>query len=147
MNVNFTGVCMNVKICYDLFPDESSFEVLRNVDHEVAHLFVGVDDVDEINACLIVVIPNPVITPLKGFDVMADKKPLNLSPAAFCNPELIRFIPKRNIPNAPNSVNICNMPIKIILVFYCKITSKMFQKCYKKIRLQLNRHDKILHFY
>ena len=55
MNVNFTGVCMNVKIFYDLFPDERSFEVLRDVDHEVAHLFVGVDDVDEINACLIVV--------------------------------------------------------------------------------------------
>ena len=43
--------------------------------------------------CMIVVIPNPVMTPLKGFDVMADKKPLNLSPAAFCNPELIKFIP------------------------------------------------------
>ena len=43
--------------------------------------------------CMIVVIPNPVITPLKGLDVIADKKLLNLSPAAFCSPELIRFIP------------------------------------------------------
>ena len=42
---------------------------------------------------IIDVIPKPVITPLKGFDVMADKNPLNLSPAAFCSPELIRFIP------------------------------------------------------
>jgi hypothetical protein len=43
--------------------------------------------------CINAVIPNPVITPLKGFDVIADKKPLSLSPAAFCKPELIKFIP------------------------------------------------------
>ena len=43
--------------------------------------------------CMIDVIPKPVRTPLKGFEVIADKKPLNLSPAAFCNPELIKFIP------------------------------------------------------
>jgi hypothetical protein len=52
------------------------------------------------------VIPKPVITPLKGLDVIADRNPRSLSPDAFCNPELIRFIPYRNIPNAPKSVNI-----------------------------------------
>ena len=31
--------------------------------------------------------------PFKGLDVIAAKKLLNLSPAAFCSPELIRFIP------------------------------------------------------
>ena len=60
--------------------------------------------------------PRPVITPLKGLDVIADKNPLSLSPAAFCNPELIKFIPYRNIPNAPNNVNTCNM-----LMIYVKI--------------------------
>ena len=43
--------------------------------------------------CINAVIPKPVITPLKGFDVIADKKPLSLSPAAFCKPELIKFMP------------------------------------------------------
>jgi hypothetical protein len=42
---------------------------------------------------MIEVIPRPVMTPLKGLDVMALRKPLNFSPAAFCNPELIKFIP------------------------------------------------------
>jgi hypothetical protein len=57
------------------------------------------------------VIPNPVITPLNGFDVIAASRPLNFSPAAFCKPELIIFIPSRNIPNAPSNVKICNIPI------------------------------------
>ena len=40
-----------------------------------------------------VVTPKPVNTPLKGFDVMADNSVRNFSPATFCSPELIRFIP------------------------------------------------------
>ena len=43
--------------------------------------------------CMIEVIPTPVMTPLNGFDVMAVRKPLNFSPAAFCKPELIMFMP------------------------------------------------------
>jgi hypothetical protein len=39
------------------------------------------------------VIPTPVITPLKGFEVIAVRKPRILLPAAFCRPPLIRFIP------------------------------------------------------
>ena len=42
---------------------------------------------------MIDVTPTPVKTPLSGLDVMAERKPRNLSPAAFCNPELMRFIP------------------------------------------------------
>ena len=61
--------------------------------------------------CITVVMPRPVSTPLRGFDVMADKKLRSLSPAAFCSPELIRFIPYRNIPNAPNSVKTCSIPM------------------------------------
>ena len=64
---------------------------------------------------IMVVIPKPVKTPLRGLDVIADKKPLSLSPAAFCKPELIRFIPYRNIPNAPNSVNTCSKLIILII--------------------------------
>ena len=40
-----------------------------------------------------VVIPKPVRTPLNGLEVIAERKPRSLSPAAFCRPELIRFIP------------------------------------------------------
>ena len=40
-----------------------------------------------------VVIPRPVATPLNGLEVMAERKLRSLSPAAFCSPELIRFIP------------------------------------------------------
>ena len=39
------------------------------------------------------VIPTPVITPLKGFEVIAVRKPRILLPAAFCKPPLIRFMP------------------------------------------------------
>ena len=31
------------------------------------------------------------MTPLKGFDVMALRKPLNFSPAAFCNPDCVEM--------------------------------------------------------
>jgi hypothetical protein len=40
-----------------------------------------------------VVIPRPVRTPLKGEEVIAERKPRRRSPAAFCSPELMRFIP------------------------------------------------------
>ena len=39
------------------------------------------------------VTPSPVKTPLKGLEVMAVNNPRNFSPAAFCKPELIKFIP------------------------------------------------------
>ena len=81
--------------------------------------------------CITDVIPKPVKTPLNGLDVIADKNPRNLSPAAFCRPELIMFIPMRNMPNAPNSVNICNIPIKNKLYFRVQsnynYVSKMLQ--------------------
>ena len=43
--------------------------------------------------CITEVMPRPVSTPLRGFDVMAERKLRMRSPAAFCRPELIRFIP------------------------------------------------------
>ena len=43
--------------------------------------------------CITEVMPSPVSTPLRGFDVMAERKLRMRSPAAFCRPELIRFIP------------------------------------------------------
>ena len=52
------------------------------------------------------VIPRPVSTLLSGLEVIAERKPRSLSPAAFCRPELMRFIPYRNIPRAPRSVKI-----------------------------------------
>jgi hypothetical protein len=60
---------------------------------------------------MIEVIPTPVKTPLRGLEVIAERNPRNLSPAAFCKPELIKFIPYRNIPSAPSSVNTCKIPI------------------------------------
>ena len=39
------------------------------------------------------VMPRPVSTPLNGFEVIAERKFLRRSPAAFCSPELMRFIP------------------------------------------------------
>ena len=86
--------------------------------------------------CIMEVMPRPVITPLNGFDVIADRNPRSLSPAAFCNPELIRFIPYRNIPNAPKSVNSCNIFVVRFFV-RCKGKTKMFQKCFKTVRLWL----------
>jgi hypothetical protein len=52
------------------------------------------------------VMPSPVSTPLKGLEVIAERKLLSLSPDAFCRPELIKFMPYRNIPNAPKRVKI-----------------------------------------
>ena len=43
--------------------------------------------------CITEVIPNPVRTPLKGFEVILESRVRSLLPAAFCNPELIKFIP------------------------------------------------------
>ena len=43
--------------------------------------------------CITEVMPRPVSTPLKGLEVMAERKLRMRSPAAFCRPELIRFIP------------------------------------------------------
>ena len=81
-----------------------------------------------------VVIPKPVITPLRGLEVMAERNPRSLSPAAFCSPELIKFIPYRNIPNAPSSVNTCNIPIMCVKDFrpqrYFRYVSKMLQNGY-----------------
>ena len=42
---------------------------------------------------IMAVIPSPVSTPLTGFEVIAARKFLNFSPAAFCRPELMVFIP------------------------------------------------------
>lgn len=39
------------------------------------------------------VMPSPVRTPLKGLDVIADRKLRSRVPAAFWRPELIMFIP------------------------------------------------------
>ena len=58
------------------------------------------------------VIPNPVSTPLKGLEVIAPSRCRSPEPAAFCSPELIMFIPKRNIPKAPRSVRILSTIIK-----------------------------------
>jgi hypothetical protein len=82
--------------------------------------------------CIMEVMPRPVITPLNGFDVIADRNPRSLSPAAFCNPELIRFIPYRNIPNAPKSVNSCN--IFVVRFLY---GAKERLKCFKNVSKQL----------
>lgn len=43
--------------------------------------------------CITEVMPSPVSTPLKGLEVMAERKLRMRSPAAFCSPELIRFMP------------------------------------------------------
>ena len=42
---------------------------------------------------IIDVTPTPVRTPFRGLDVIAERKPRSFSPAAFCKPELIRFMP------------------------------------------------------
>ena len=86
------------------------------------------------------VIPTPVNTPFNGLDVIADKNPRNLSPAAFCRPELIKFIPYRNIPNAPNNVNTCNIPI-VFSLSSCKEREKMFHKCFKRVKLRIKMGD------
>ena len=50
------------------------------------------------------VIRIPVRTPVNRLVVITERMLRNLSPATFCRPSLITFIPYRNIPNAPTSV-------------------------------------------
>ena len=88
-----------------------------------------------------VVIPKPVNTPLRGLEVMAERKPLSLSPAAFCKPELIRFIPYRNIPNAPSSVNTCNILIALTILRLRKERDILFHKCYNPVNLRLKQRN------
>ena len=58
--------------------------------------------VDALELCIIAVMSIPVINPVQRFRVMADKMPRKRSPAAFCRPSLITFMPYRNNPTAPS---------------------------------------------
>lgn len=49
------------------------------------------------------VMKKPVNVPVKRLRVMADRMLRRRSPAAFCRPSLITFIPYRNKPTAPKS--------------------------------------------
>ena len=82
-----------------------------------------------------VVMPNPVSTPLKGLDVMEERKFLNLSPAAFWSPALIMFIPNRNIPRAPSSVRICNIISRLFDYFLNFINVETLDFRYRFIRV------------
>ena len=52
--------------------------------------------VDAEELCINAVIKIPVVTPIKRLRVMALRKDRKRSPAAFCKPSLITFIPYRN---------------------------------------------------
>lgn len=54
--------------------------------------------------CISAVIIYPVSTPVTRFVVIAVNILRNLSPATFCNPSLIIFIPYRNRPKEPMSI-------------------------------------------
>ena len=49
------------------------------------------------------VMKNPVTVPVKRLRVIADRMLRSRSPAAFCRPSLMTFIPYRKRPTAPKS--------------------------------------------
>ena len=65
--------------------------------------------------CIKAVISNPVKTPIKRFEVIADRIDRMRSPAIFCKPSLIVFIPYKNKPNDPTSLRKSKNEYSILL--------------------------------
>ena len=62
--------------------------------------------------CIIAVTPAPTRIPISRFRVRNSSRCFILSPADFCRPSAMTFIPYKNIPRPPakrNSISICSM--------------------------------------